>query len=216
LLGAWCNVESANSALDIGCGTGLIALMLAQKKAELKIDAVEINAESAAEAEENVQNSPFKKQISVFCDSIQNFTEKCNFKTRRKKKYDLIVSNPPFFVDSLKNPDKNRALARHNDTLPYCDLIFAAEKLLSPNGSFSVILPENQCESFIDLAEKYNLFLIKQTEVFPTKESNCHRRLMLFSKKKSKKVFQKLTIENSRHDFTNEYISLTKYFYLKF
>ena len=233
LLGAWCDVENANSALDIGCGTGLIALMLAQKKTELKIDAVEINAESAAEAEENVQNSPFKKQISVFCDSIQNFAEKCNL-----KKYDLIVSNPPFFVDSLKNPDEKRALARHNDTLPYCDLLFTAEKLLSANGSFSVILPEEQCENFINSAKNNNLFLIKQTEVFSTQKSKCRRRLMLFCHygrlasevelypqsltQQAIPAFagmtkkEKLIIENSRHNFTDEYIALTKDFYLKF
>lgn len=235
LLGAWCDVENTNSALDIGCGTGLIALMLAQKKAKLKIDAVEISAESATEAEENVQNSPFKEQISVFCDSIQNFAEKCD------KKYDLIVSNPPFFVDSLKCPNEKRALARHTDTLPYCDLFFAVEKLLNENGLFSVILPEEQCESFINSAKNHNLFLTKQTEVFSKPQSKCHRRLMTFSsafltqssqreRKERKDDYQKfanfandlcvkkekLIIENSRHNFTDEYISLTKDFYLKF
>jgi len=218
LLGAWCDVESANFALDIGCGTGLIALILAQKKAELKIDAVEISAESAAEAEENIQNSPFKKQISVFCDAIQNFAKKCN------KKYDLIVSNPPFFVDSLKCPNEKRALARHTTTLPYCDLLFTAKKLLSANGSFSVILPEKQCESFINSAKKHNLFLTKQTEVFSTPQSKCHRKLMTFrtqitqfkSQREKTQMNTKIIIENSRHNFTDEYIALTKDFYLKF
>jgi len=212
LLGAWCEVESANSALDIGCGTGLIALMLAQKKAKLKIDAVDISAESAAETEENVQNSLFKEQISVFCDSIQDFAEKC------KKKYDLIVSNPPFFVDSLKCPNEKRTLARHNDTLPYCDLLFAVEKLLSANGLFSVILPEEQCESFINFAKNHNLFLAKQTEVFSTPQSKCRRRLMSFRKQITQitQMSTKLIIEKFRHNFTNEYIALTKDFYLKF
>jgi len=234
LLGAWCDVEGADSALDIGCGTGLIALMLAQKKAKLKIDAVEISAESAAEAKENVQNSPFKEQISVFCDSIQNFAEKCN------KKYDLIVSNPPFFVDSLKCPNEKRALARHADTLPYCDLLFVVEKLLSANGSFSVILPDEQCESFINSAKNHNLFLTKQTEVFSTPQSKCRRLMSFLSafltqgaqiERKERNEFapfakkclcvpcvkkEKLIIENSRHKYTDEYIALTKDFYLKF
>ena len=211
LLGAWCDVESANFALDIGCGTGLIALILAQKKAELKIDAVEISAESAAEAEENIQNSPFKKQISVFCDAIQNFAKKCN------KKYDLIVSNPPFFVNSLKCQNEKRSLARHTTTLPYCDLLFAVEKLLNPNGSFSVILPEKQCENFIKTAKVHNLFLAKQTEVFSTPQSSCHRRLMTFITQISQiNTKNKLIIENSRHKYTDEYIALTKDFYLKF
>ena len=210
LLGAWCDVENAEFALDIGCGTGLIALMMAQKKAELKIDAVEINPESAEECIENVQNSPFAKQIQVFADSIQNFAEKST------KKYDLIVSNPPFFVDALKCPDKKRNLARHTDTLNYNDLLFAAEKLLNINCLFSVILPEEQCDSFIMLAEKYKLFLIKQTEVFPAPTSKCRRRLMSFCKNYSEKITEKLIIENSRHNFTNEYVALTKDFYLKF
>ena len=225
LLGAWCDVDNANYTLDIGCGTGLIALMLAQKNKKLKIDAVEISAESAKEAEENVQNSPFKEQISVFCDSIQNFA------TKSTKKYDLIVSNPPFFVDSMKCPNEKRSLARHATTLPYCDLLSAAEKLLSANGSLSVILPEEQSENFINSAKNHNLFLTKQTDVFSTPKSKCHRRLMRLSptphpSPKGRGEFSpfgevrdgsnKLIIENSRHKYTDEYIALTKDFYLKF
>jgi len=210
LHGAWSDGDNVNFALDIGCGTGLIALILAQKNVNIKIDAVEINAENAAEAVENVQNSPFAEQIFVFCTSIQDFAKNCD------KKYDLIVSNPPFFVDSLKSPNEKRSLARHNDTLPYNDLIFVAEKLLTANGLFSVILPEEESENFIDFAKKCNLFLTKQTKVFSTPKSKCRRRLVSFSKTKSEQIFGKIIIEKSSNNFTDEYIALTKDFYLKF
>jgi tRNA1Val (adenine37-N6)-methyltransferase len=210
LLGAWSNVENAVSALDIGCGTGLIALMIAQRNAKIKVDAVEIDADAAAEAIENVRNSIFAEKIEIFSASIQNFAEICT------KKYDLIVSNPPFFANSLKCSNPKRNLARHADTLIYSDLLLVAEKLLEPNGLFSVIFPEEQCDNFIFSADKQKLFLVRQTKIFTTPKSKCRRRLMTFSKKNSAKFTDKLIIENSPNSFTREYVALTKDFYLKF
>lgn len=138
LLGAWAN--GGRNILDIGTGTGLIAMMMAQRFADASVTAVEIDHDAASQAIENVTSSPFATRITIEETSIQAFVS--------QEKFDAIVSNPPFFADSLKNPDSRRATARHTDTLPFGELLAAAKRLLTADGEFSAIVPADGLESF--------------------------------------------------------------------
>jgi tRNA1Val (adenine37-N6)-methyltransferase len=210
LLGSWCEIENATSVIDVGCGTGLIALMIAQRNSNAKIDAVEIDKAAAIQASENVKISPWSERITLFCEPIQQFAEQC------LQKYDLIVSNPPYFVNSLKSPHPLRTTARHTDSLPLEDLIAVVEKLLHKEGRFAVILPPEQAEITVAIALQNDLHLIRQTTVFTTPTSPVRRCLMEFSKTKHASENSTLIIEYSSNHFTEEYRALTKDFYLKF
>jgi tRNA1Val (adenine37-N6)-methyltransferase len=210
LLGAWGEVYNVKNALDIGCGTGLIALMIAQKNRNCSVDAVEIDKNSADEAKFNVENSIFNNRICVYNSSIQYFTQNC------VKKYDLIVSNPPYFVNSLKSPDTNRSTARHNTDLTYGELFVCVEKLLTKSGSFSMILPFEQIGQVLSIAQNLNLFLTKKTDVYPTPISVVSRCLLTFSKNYKPFFEDKIIVEISRHVYSEDYKRLTKDFYLKF
>ncbi|MDR0830341.1 MAG: methyltransferase [Prevotellaceae bacterium] len=226
LLGAWCAAENAESALDIGCGTGLIALMLAQRNPNLQIDAVEIDENSAEEAKINVKNSKWGDRISVFCQDITSFRALSEKSTENQeipacagmteKGYDLIVSNPPFFENSLKSPNSQRTAARHNDNLTLQQLAKIAAENLTENGYFSVVLPAEQTENFILFCQTNNLFLARQTNIFTTPNSAVRRVLLEFSKQNISLKINDLTIEYSSNNFTEEYKNLTKDFYLKF
>ena len=134
LLGAWCPVEHAVRVLDIGTGTGLIALMIAQRAPKALIEAVELDEKAAEQARYNVSLTPFDERVKVFTSSIQVFAE------TNQGVYDVIVCNPPYFVDSLKSPNNSRTQARHTDTLTHDDLLLVANKLLSEQGTLNVIL----------------------------------------------------------------------------
>ncbi len=209
LLGAWCDVEHAKTILDIGTGTGLIALMAAQRNPSAHIDAVEIDSEAATQAAENVANSPFSAKIRVICDTIQNFSQ-------HAQTYDALVCNPPYFVNSLKCPQQERSTARHTDTLSFDDLLKVATKLLAKNGTFSIILPTSEANIFREKATDFDLHLAKITHVVPTPNAEIKRELMCFRHEKSIIEENRLVIELSRHNYTSEYIALTKNFYLKF
>lgn len=234
LLGAWAPIApTANKLLDIGTGTGLIALMLAQRLTqytmqnakciidaeksnlwrenhELKIDAIDIDLSSIEQATENVKNSPLALYITTHHTSLQEHTT--------TEKYDAIVCNPPYFVASLKCPDANRTQARHADTLSFDDLLQHSARLLNSEGSLSVILPINEGLQLIELAPKYEFTLTQLVHVHPTPTSEPKRLLMHFIKQSTKNssiLNSKLTIELARHQYTPEYIALTKNFYLK-
>ncbi|MDR2684057.1 MAG: methyltransferase [Prevotellaceae bacterium] len=210
LLGSWCMANNAETALDIGCGTGLIALMLAQRFPNLQIDAVEIDLLSANEAKFNAENSSFNNKISVWNANINDFIKK------NTKMFDLIISNPPFFENSLKSPDNQRTAARHTDSLSFEQLSETASKNLSDSGVFAVILPALQTGSFIDLCKNFSLNPIRRTDVYTTPKSKVRRCLLEFSKQCLPLIFNQLTIEYSSNNFTEEYKNLTKEFYLKF
>lgn len=207
-LGAWCNVDGAKNMLDIGTGTGLIALMLAQRS-DAEITAIDIENDCVAQANENVENSPWKDRIKVIDASIQDFAQKS------EEKFDLIVCNPPFFINSLKSPSDARTTARHNDSLPFEDLIQSAQKLLTENGRLCVILPILEGNQFVDLSEKNNLYCSKKTVVFPNPEKPAKRLLLEFRRKKCDLEESELTIEAERHVYTTQYSALVKDFYLK-
>lgn len=210
LLGAWAGTESCNRILDIGTGTGLIALMLAQRSKAV-IDAIDIDADACLQAQENAESSPFAGRINVRHCALADFAQ------APTNLYDLIVSNPPYFVDSLKCPDRQRNTARHTDTLTLEDLLQDSRKLLAPQGRIALILPYDQKERLADCIRTQNLFLSKEISVIPVPGAEPKRLLAeLTADPLASPVFTgQLTIEIARHQYTDEYISLTKDFYLK-
>lgn len=207
LLGAWADTANAANALDIGTGTGLIALMLAQRNNLLHIHAIDIDADATKQAIENVEQSRFSQNIRVKQTSIQDFVSDCT--------YDLIVSNPPFFSNSLESPDQQRTMARHTSSLEAEELISIAVKLLSPQGRISLIYPFDYKEALITLAFKYNLTVSRITNVYPTPESTPKRILIELDKRKKEAVENDLIIETQRHQYSPEFGRLVKDFYLK-
>ena len=217
LLGAWAPIApQATRLLDIGTGTGLIALMLAQRieQRQPHIDAIDIDQSSVEQATKNIQRSPFAKHIATHHTSLQDYAP--------HEKYDAIVCNPPYFVASLKCPDAARTQARHTDSLSFDDLLEHSARLLQPGGSLSVVLPVNEGNQLIHLAPQYGFSLTHLTEVHPTPTAPPKRLLLQFVMQNSQLnhsslliSHSSLTIEIARHQYTPEYIALTREFYLK-
>ena len=205
LLGAWVDVVSARNILDVGTGTGLISLMMAQR-CNAQIRAVDIDADAVEQARGNVAASPWQDRIEVELQDICHFTSETLF--------DVIVSNPPYFTDSLKCPGKQRNIARHTDFLDFDKLAGSAARLLHPEGVFSVIIPADGKESFLMAATRYGLHLSHQTFIHTKPGSEPKRVLLAFKFFVDKCVTDDLIIELSRHVYSEEYIALTKEFYL--
>lgn len=212
VLGAWIKPNGSKSILDIGTGTGIIALMLAQKTDAL-IEAIDIDELSVEQAKQNVSESPFAGKIQVFHSSFQNFAS-----IHENKKYDLIVTNPPYFEQSLKSTLEQRSYARHADYLPFEELLNGVKKILSPKGKFCLILPTLEAEKFRVLAEKKGFFLSKLLRVkSKADKENAKRHVMQFEFIPTEFSEETLIIENSeRHDYTEAYKQLTKDYYLNF
>lgn len=210
LLGAWASTAHCTTILDVGTGTGIIALMLAQRS-EAEIDAIDIDADACNQAIENVACSPFAERIKVTHNSCSEFAA-----AESGKRYDLIVSNPPYFVNSLKCPDNQRTIARHTDSLPLCELIREACSLLSPTGRIALVLPYEQLSEVEEIARQNALHISRQTDVIPIPEAKPKRLLVeLSAPVEGIKNRNTLIIEEARHQYTPEYIELTKDFYLK-
>jgi tRNA1Val (adenine37-N6)-methyltransferase len=211
LLGAWTPIENNPfSILDIGTGTGVIALMLAQRSNAEQIDALEIDEEAYEQSVDNFENSPWSDRLFCFHAGLDEFIEE------PEDEYDLIVSNPPFYTDDYKSDNEQRDLARFADAMPFEDLIEAADLLLSEKGTFAVIIPFKEVENFLALAAAYELFPLKITHVKGTPTTEIKRSLLAFSRNESVNFpIDELIIETSRHQYTPEYIELTKDFYLK-
>ena len=211
LLGAWTPIENNPfSILDIGTGTGIIALMLAQRSNAEQIDALEIDEEAYEQATDNFENSPWNDRLFCFHAGLDEFVEE------PEDEYDLIVSNPPFYSENYKSNSEQRDLARFQDAMPFEDLVEAADLLLSENGIFSVIIPFKEEENFLALANEYELYPLKITRAKGAPNSEIKRSLLAFSRnKKSDFPVDELIIETARHQYTPEYIELTKEFYLK-
>ena len=209
LLGAWAETSGASAILDIGTGTGLVAIMLAQRT-DATIDAIDIDKGACMQASENINSSPWKDKITVYHNSLQLFTENA------QTSYNLIVTNPPYFGNSLKTPDEQRNLARHNDSLSITDMLKGVDKLLSPQGRFVIILPYIEAQLFIVEAAMYHLYCNKKLVVktLPTKRPT--RIIMEFGKIRQKLVEDILSIHGSSAEYTEEYINLTKDYYLNF
>lgn len=211
LLGAWTPIEHRPfSVLDIGSGTGILALMLAQRSSSEQIDAIEIDEEAFEQCVENFENSPWSDRLYCYHAGLDEFMEE------PEDEYDLIVSNPPFYSEDYKTESEQRDLARFQDALPFEDLIEAASLLLSESGIFSVIIPYKEESRFIGLAKEYNLFPFKITRVKGTPTTEIKRSLLAFSfAEKTNFPIDELIIETARHQYTDYYIDLTKEFYLK-
>ena len=212
LLGAWINVSHAANILDIGAGTGVISIMLAQRSdVNTKITGIEIEKNAAEEATENAQNSMWTETITILNKSIQQFQQNCT------KQFDLIVSNPPFFSNSQKSKCEYLAMAKHNHLLPLPELVEKSLNLLSSSGKFAVILPVNEAEKITQIAEKEGLYLQRSNEVRPNNQKPPHRYLLEFGKNPAPVEKEILAIHTSEgNEFTEKYKVLTRDFYLNF
>lgn len=216
LLGAWASIEGAKNILDIGTGTGVIAVMLAQRSQNtegVKIHAVEIDEAAAEQARDNFKEAPFSERLAVFPLSIQDFARKT------ATKYDLIVSNPPFFTGGTLNSNGDKTNVRHTVKLPHDDLLNATRQLLSKDGRFCVILPLIEGLRFIEIATTYGFHNTQRTEVRFKKEKPIERLLLSFEKQPQTLQQDALILQHSTtgdRDFTDTYRNLTKDFYTMF
>lgn len=210
LLGSWTSVShNPLSILDIGAGTGILSLMLAQRSYAEQIDAIEINEDAYEQCVENYENSDWNDRLFCYHASLKEFTEEID------DKYDLIICNPPFYSEDYKTTSKSRDMARFNESMPFKQLLNSASKLLSKNGIFSVIIPFKEEEKFLDIAKNYGLFPHRILHVKGQPNSKIKRSLIAFSFLESALKKEELIIETSRHVYTDSYINLTKDFYLK-
>lgn len=208
LLGAW--AHGGKRILDIGTGTGLVAIMMAQRFADAHVTAVEIDHNAALQACDNASCSPFASRIGIVETSVQNFD------VYGTQLFDSIVSNPPFFTDSLKNPDSQRATARHADTLPYRDLFTAVKRLLAEDGEFSAIIPSDCLTSFIAEAYLAHLVPIRRLAIRTTPRKQPKRHLVSFghTSSASNATNEELCLMNPDGSRSDWYINLTSDFYL--
>lgn len=216
LLGAWVSIKgNPYSILDIGAGTGIIALQLAQRSKAEMIDAIEIDENAYEQCVDNFENSPWGDRLFCYHAALDEFVEEID------DKYDLIISNPPFYSEDYKTPDESRDMARFNDALPFDELIESASQLLSDEGIFAVIIPRKEEDNFIKMASEVNLFPNRVCRVRGT-ETSRHggqaeekRSMLEFSFEKISPKMENLTIETSRHNYTEDYKNLVQDFYLK-
>jgi tRNA1Val (adenine37-N6)-methyltransferase len=211
ILGAWCPINNHPfSILDIGAGTGILSLMLAQRSNAAQIDAVEIDDEAYEQCVENFESSPWRDRLFCFHAGLDEFLDE------PEDEYDLIISNPPFYSENHKTDSAQRDLARFQEAMPFEDLIEAARLLLSENGIFAVIIPFKEEEKFIELCAEVELYPINVTRVKGTPTTEVKRSLLAFKRYElSVLTADELIIETARHQYTEDYIALTKDFYLK-
>ena len=215
LLGAWTPlINNPYNVLDIGAGTGILSLMLAQRSNAAPnnvgiIDAIEIDEDAYEQCVENFEASPWGDKLFCFHAGLDEFVDE------PEDEYDLIISNPPFYTNDYKSENTSRDLARFEDALPFEELIEAAALLLSDNGIFSVIIPFKEEERFVSLCKELDLFPLKITRVKGTPTTEIKRSLLAFCRMEQTPLIDELIIEISRHNYTPEYIELTKEFYLK-
>lgn len=211
LLGAWTFSSGPEKVLDIGTGTGVIALIIAQNNSEALVDGVEIDSDSASQAAVNFNQSPFGERLRVIHQDIQSFSE------NNEERYDLLVCNPPFFTGGTLSEISSRNAVRHTVKLPHADLIHAARMLLNEQGRLNLILPYIEGLRFEELAKNYGFYVRKITEVFTKSNKPIERLLMSFSKKEGFVEKESIAIQKDsdlRNDWTDEYKKLTEDFYL--
>jgi len=208
LLGASADVSGVSRILDIGSGTGLIAIMLAQR-CHADIVAIEPDYDSYIQCGENVNHCRWKERIRVENSTLQDYNP--------DEKFDLIVANPPYFSDSLKNPDPRKSDSRHNDSLTNDELLTGVSGLMAEGGRLQVIMPYTEGNILIADANMYGFYCNNILKIKPLPASEIRRMILTFSKQRLIPTEKFLTIEHGkRHEFTEEYINLTKDFYLKF
>jgi len=210
LLGAWTSLKSNPfSILDIGAGTGILGLMLAQRSHAEVIDAIEIDDDAYEQCVDNFEQSPWADRLFCYHAALEEFAEEID------DEYDVIICNPPFYAEDYKTENASRDLARFQDAMPFNHLLESVSTLLAPEGHFSVIIPFNEEEKFIALASNFQLFPNKICRVKGNPESDVKRSLLTFAFSESDTLIETLIIETERHQYTDDYINLTKDFYLK-
>lgn len=223
LLGAW--AEGGQRILDIGSGTGLISLMMAQRFPEAQVWGIDIDPDACMQARENVAASPFADRVGIACCALQNLSEEhlvrgseelMEIKEGEGNLFDAIVSNPPFFVNGLKNPDSKRAMARHSDSLPFPVLMKGVRRWLSDEGVFSAIVPADVLESFVSEAYCSGLSLVRQCGVKTVERKQPKRYLVAFSKRRAG-MMDKCTeiMTDSEGNRSEWYAKITEEFYLE-
>ena len=207
LLGSWAN--GGKRILDIGTGTGLIALMMAQRYTDATIDAVEIDHDAALQAYENVSNTEFANRIKIVETAIQHYST--------QDKYNAIVSNPPFFIDSLLTPNAQRSTARHACALRYCELFATVKALLDTDGEFSAIIPPDCLQAFIAEAYKAGLAMSRQCAVRTTPRKQPKRHLVAFhhADYKCEREMEEVCLQDIDGSRSEWYAQLTADFYIK-
>ena len=203
VLGAWTNAEKAKLILDIGAGTALLSLMLAQKS-EAKITAIEIDENSYHQAVENVENSKWKTRVDIIHSSFQEFANET------KTKFNLIICNPPYFVNSLKSPEQNRNTARHDDNLSLYDLFSGSKGILTEKGSLNLIYPYLQKNDLLSIAEKYGFYPVKLLILRGNKNKEPNRIIVEFKLNGENVKEEILCIRDLDNNYTAEYKELTK------
>lgn len=210
LLGAWTSIEhNPFNVLDIGAGTGILSLMIAQRSYAENIEALEIDDDAFEQCAENFENSPWNDRLFCFHASLMEYIEAVD------EKFDLIICNPPFYTEDYKTEDEARNVARFNDAMPMEHIIFAVINFLSDKGKFSIIIPYKEEEKYIDEASLIHLFPNRILRVRGNANSDIKRSLIEFSYSESPINISELIIETERHQYTEDYINLTKDFYLK-
>ena len=210
LLGAWAHLPSTGNVLDVGTGCGLLALMVAQRSNAL-ITGIDIDEPSIIQAQKNFKDSPWDSRISALTIGFQDFA------LSAPDTFHLIITNPPYFVNSLKAPHAPRSKARHNDGLPFAELVALSFQLLQENGRLCLILPLNEAKLFKKIALDCGFHLTRQLSVTPVTNKPPNRSLMEFSKSPADKVTaESLTIRNENGSYTNDYKEMTSAFYLDF
>jgi tRNA1Val (adenine37-N6)-methyltransferase len=206
LLGAWADIRQARSILDVGSGSGLIALMAAQRNPTATIHAVEIDEASCAQARENVARSPWPDRVFLFEGAIQQF--------HSPRHYDAILCNPPFFIRSTPSPLAGKNIARHCETLSHEELLDVARRLLAPGGALQLILPVAEASRFMQHAAARQWHVHKIASIIPT-PGKAPKRTMLLVAREEKPVHEEtIIIETLRHHYHESYLNLTRDFYL--
>ena len=211
LLGAWARVEHSRRILDMGTGTGLVALMAAQRS-QADIVAIDLDADAVAQAAENVAASPWESRIQVVQADARQVE---SGKTFHFQLFDAILCNPPFFENSLKSPDVARTMARHTDTLSFDELARSAARLLSPEGELSVVIPYDRAHDMTVSAACCGLFATRQTVIVPVEGGKPKRMLMAFNREGAAHTVETLCIHDAQRQHTPEYVRLVEAFYLK-
>ncbi len=203
LLGVLCNISCAKHILEVGCGTGLISLILAQRNFDAEILAVDIDECAANLASENFQNSPFSERLTAINSDFKSFSSEDTF--------DLIVSNPPYFEENSSSKD---VLARQKIELSFLDLIKKSSDLLSDVGVFSVIIPSDEAENFIDICRDHLLFLQRKISIYGIEGSSLKRNILEFSKLQKELIEEEFIIEKSPRKYSDQYLESTKNFHV--
>jgi tRNA1Val (adenine37-N6)-methyltransferase len=211
LLGAWTKVPEQGRILDIGTGTGLLSLMVAQRS-NCMIDAIEIDLDAAQQAKSNIRNSKWSKRISVFHNSLKDYV------MTSKGKYDIIISNPPFYISNLKSQDEKKNRARNAESLPLFELVQSSIQLLKESGALNVIIPYEHVQRYMNVLAEYNMDISRMTTV-KGNERKSPSRVLIEVKRSCEFVAEQMEIiimNTTDNNYTAEYRNLTRNYYLKF